>query len=383
MNKNNNVFSLDVETTISNTGDPFDIRNLFVVGGYGTHNSCYFFYKKDASEISKLLRDASLVILFNGKFDLHWLRRIGVDVPIRLPVWDCQLAEFILANQRSPYPSLEGSCTLRGLGHKIDVIKEKYWNNDIDTDQIPPEELNEYLAQDVSLTYKLYLAQLEEFKKPEHQSKINVFKLGCYDMLALEEMEWNGYKFNVESALAKADAIETECRRIDATLCGMFPDTTINFGSNDHISSLLYGGSITNTIKLPVGTYKTGKRVGEIKYQNHDQVFEFPRLVEPLKGSALAKEGYFSTNEDTLTSLKSSGKAKKLIDLLLERRGLEKLRGTYYQGIPKLIRGHQWQQQLVHGNLNQCVTNTGRLSATKPNQQNMPPDCKRLCITRY
>lgn len=377
------IFALDTEVTTINTGDPFDIRNSFVVGGYGSDGTCHFFTEKDAPEISKLLRDASLVILFNGKFDLHWLRRIGVDVPIRLPIWDCQLAEFVLANQRMPYPSLDDSCIRRGLGSKIDVIKEKYWNNGIDTNDIPREELDAYLAQDVSLTYKLYQAQLAEFQKPEHQSKINVFKLGCYDLLVLEEMEWNGYKFDVQAALEKANAIEAECTRIDAELFNMFPDVTINFGSNDHVSAILYGGSITNTIKLPIGTYKSGKKVGEIRYQNHDQVFEFPRLVEPLKGSALAKEGYFSTNEDTLNSLNAKGQAKKIISLLLERRGLEKLRGTYYEGVPKLINEHHWQQQLVHGNLNQCVAKSGRLSATKPNQQNMPSDCKKLCVSRY
>ena len=112
-------------------------------------------------------------------------------------------------------------------------------------------------------------------------------------------------------------------------------------------------------------------------------IFVLPRLIEPLKGSELAKEGYFSTDESTLKNLKPDKKVKRIIELLLERRGIEKLRGTYYDGIPKLIKESNWLDNIVHGNLNQCVARTRRLSATAPNQQNMPPDCKRLCITRY
>ena len=106
-------------------------------------------------------------------------------------------------------------------------------------------------------------------------------------------------------------------------------------------------------------------------------------MIEPLKGSELAKEGYYSTNEDVLRSLKANAKGKKIIDALLERRGLEKLRGTYYDGIPNLLAEHDWQDSIVHGAFNQCVTITGRLSGTKPNQQNLPGDCKRFCISRY
>ena len=377
------IIALDTETTTTNKGDPFDIRNRFVVGGYGTSTSCNLFTADNTKNLSTTLETTKLLILFNGKFDLHWLRRIGITIPIRLPIWDCQLAEFILANQRKPYPALEEACSRYGIGHKIDVIKNEYWDKGIDTDQIPSEILHDYLTQDVSLTYQLYLKQKELFNLPEHHSKRKVFILGCFDLLALEEMEWNGYKFDVEAALSKAATLAKECNEIDTELAMFYPDIPINYSSPDNISAVLYGGVVRETIKLPMGTYKTGKRAGEIKYQNVEQQYTLPRLVEPLKGSELAKEGFYSTNEDVLNSLPTKGTAKKLIALLLKRRGLEKLRATYYEGVPKLIREHCWQQQLVHGNLNQCVTNTGRLSATKPNQQNMSGEVKKLCVSRY
>jgi len=377
------IFAIDVETQINNKGNPFDETNHLVLGAYGTDTNYSTFVPDSTEGLQISMESAKLVVLFNAKFDLHWCRRIGIKFNIRLPIWDCQLAEFILSNQQWKYPSLEEACAKRGLGHKIDVIKEEYWNKGIDTDKIPFDILNTYLRQDINLTYLLYLAQVEEFKKPEHQAKYKIFRLQCYDLMVLQEMEYNGYKFNVDQAKKEVAKLEEATTRIVSTLNGMFPDVPLNYSSNDHISCMLYGGDLIHEYRVPVGVYKTGGKIGETRYKIMEQRYKLPRLIEPLKGSELAKEGYYSTNEDVLKNLNATGQAKKLIDLLLERRGIEKLRGTYYDGIPNLIKSMNWKNEIVHGQLNQCVTSTGRLSATKPNQQNMPGNCKRLCVSRY
>ena len=378
-----NIFALDVETTISSKGNAFDENNFLVLGGYGTDTIYFRFLRENVERIQECISQAKLVILFNAKFDLHWCRRIGIAFNVRLPIWDCQLAEFILSNQQWKYPSLEEACSKRGLGHKIDVIKEEYWNKGIDTDKIPFDTLDTYLRQDINLTYLLYLEQKKEFNKPENQRKYKIFRLQCYDLMVLQEMEYNGYKFNVKQAKEEVDKLEKENTRIITELNSMFPDVPLNYSSNDHISCMLYGGELIHEYRVPVGVYKTGGKIGETRYKVMEQRYTLPRLIEPLKGSELAKEGYYSSNEDVLKNLNAKGKAKKIIDLLLERRGIEKLRGTYYDGIPNLINEMHWKDDIVHGQLNQCVTSTGRLSATKPNQQNMPGNCKRLCISRY
>ena len=377
------ALALDCETTTFNKGDPFDERNLFVLGGYGDALSFSKFLPNDISGLESALHEKTLVILFNGKFDLHWCNNIGIHFNVRQPIWDCQLAEFILSNQRWKYPSLDEACEKRGIGKKIDTIKLKYWNNNIDTDMIPPAELEEYLQQDVSLTYKLYLAQLAEFKKPEHASKYKLFRLGCYDLLVLQEMEYNGYLFDKENAIAEATRLEGICADLDNNLLSFFPDIPVNVGSPSHISTILYGGTIKDTVRIPIGEYKTGAKVGHTRYKLLEQEYKLPRLITPLKGTELAKEGFYSTDEDTMKNLKPTGKVKKIIDLLLERRGLEKLRSTYYNGIPDLIEKHHWKDNFVHGSLNQCVAITSRLTGTKPNQQNMPKGCKQFCISRY
>ena len=174
------IITLDIECTTSNKGDPFDTRNSLVLGGYtnGT-NYTYFDSSIDLSNVTRLL-------LFNAKFDLHWLRNIGCQLPKDLQIWDCQLAEYILSNQQWKYPSLDEACEKRGLGNKIDVVKTEYWDKGIDTKDIPTEVLTEYLQQDLALTYKLYEAQLAAFKTEEHRGKYRLFRLHCQDLLVLE-----------------------------------------------------------------------------------------------------------------------------------------------------------------------------------------------------
>jgi len=378
-----NIFSLDVETTTFQKGDPFASCNSMVLGAIGTDKLYTPFNTSATRGVQRSLDGAQLVVLFNAKFDLHWCRRVGLHFGVRLPIWDCQLAEFILSNQQWKYPSLDEACERRGLPRKLDIVKTEYWEKGIDTPNIPHEILDEYLHQDISCTYQLYLAQLAAFKTPEHAGKYKLFRLCCYDLMVLQEMEYNGFLFACEEAKAESVRLEKESTKFDAIIYREFPDIPINLGSPNHISCMLYGGEITATSKVPIGVFKTGARAGQPKFQNVDLIYKLERLVEPLKGSALAKEGYYGTSEDILKSLKGSGKVNRIISALLDRRGIEKLRGTYYDGIPKLIEEHSWPNSTVHGQFNQCVAVTGRLSSTKPNQQNLPGGCKKFCRSRY
>jgi DNA polymerase I-like protein with 3'-5' exonuclease and polymerase domains len=109
----------------------------------------------------------------------------------------------------------------------------------------------------------------------------------------------------------------------------------------------------------------------------------FPRLVTPIKGSELLKEGFYSTDEPTLRTLVPNAHTKKIITLLLERAKLEKINGTYLKGLPKRREKMHWPPNKLYSTLNQCVAITSRLSSTKPNQQNLAPLAKQFFISRY
>jgi DNA polymerase-1 len=84
-----------------------------------------------------------------------------------------------------------------------------------------------------------------------------------------------------------------------------------------------------------------------------------------LPGTQKTKTG-FSTNESVLTAL-----AEEHIfpSLILEYRQLSKLKSTYIDALPKLVDPETGR---LHARFNQTGTETGRLSSSQPNLQNIP-----------
>lgn len=156
-----NILTLDVETTISNKGNPFDLTNKLVCVGLKWKDQMYIEYDHFGT-IQHYIDNADLIVGFNIKFDLHWLRRIGVDIS-KVKVWDCQIGEFLLENQTNPYPSLDKAAEKYGLPLKLDVVKTEYWEKGIDTDEVPRTILSEYLTQDLILTEQVFLKQCKAF----------------------------------------------------------------------------------------------------------------------------------------------------------------------------------------------------------------------------
>lgn len=239
-----NIAIFDCETTIKNDGSPFTPSNkLCLLGlkdkhGYTSYDIEYSGkpYGQALTEIKKRLEDAHLVVGFNLKFDLHWIKRYVPDLFIR-SVFDCQLAEFLLSHQCKVFPSLNDAGSRLGLGSKHDVVKLEYWDHGIDTPNIPSDVLEPYLRQDVELTEKVFEAQsklLTGFQK-------NLFWLQCQDLLILQEMEQNGLLFDKEQATELGKQAQRQLVEIDAKLRELAQSEHINFNSDDQLSCLLYG----------------------------------------------------------------------------------------------------------------------------------------------
>ena len=384
--------SLDVETTGATNdtyGNPFTDSNRLVSLGHGTSDRAGSVWLLDPQDvpsnsintIQQILAGpgSSLVVGFNLKFDLHWLRRYGC--PVRSPVWDCQLAEFILTDQTNPFPSLEDTVAKYGLGEKYVDIETEYWNQGIDTDQIPYEIVKTRVESDIIITSRLFELQIDELKK--HPNKKKLIWVACQDLLTLQEMEWNGLKYDLQLSVEEGNKIRKEQEQIRSRLTDLVPIPQINWGSGDHLSAVLYGGILAYDDKEDyVFVYKDGRT----KLKTRKKRFEIPmeRRVEPLPRSELAKEGYFSTSEPTLLKLRPADKeTKEIIRLVQQFNKLDKRVGTYYHGLPKLYEEFEWTNSTLHGNLNTCATATGRLSSTKPNQQNMDHEIRRCIVSRY
>lgn len=376
-----NPVVLDVETTTAAKGNPYNTTNKLVTIQLKQGDSPpIILTKENFSDAVDIINTASIIIGFNLKFDLAWIKKVLGVVPEC--VWDCQLAEFIFSRQTWKYPDLETTCQKYEVGHKLDIVKTEFWDKGIDTDQIPFEILAEYGAQDVNVTWEVFKKQLEIFKT-EKQHQFRLFRVHCNDLLVLLEMAANGIVYDEQASLAKSQDLNKAIKLLDEKIYAFTNGVPINLDSRDHISCLLYGGVIKEEVRVPVGVYNSGAKIGQVRNKVIINEYKLPRIVEPLKGSELKKEGYFSTEEDTLLSLKPNASTKKLIKWLLERSKIIKLQSTYLEGLPKTIKDMSWPPNMLHSNLNQCVATTGRLSSTKPNQQNLPKEAKQYCVSRY
>jgi DNA polymerase I-like protein with 3'-5' exonuclease and polymerase domains len=383
---------LDVETTTKNNGNPFTQSNKLCLSGlfdgvdYHIHDIEYSPspYGDHLSSIQDVVNQYGLLIAFNAKFDLHWIRRYGISFK-HARLWDCQLVHFIITGQSSPLPSLNQVCDYYGLDRKLDVVASEYWAKGIDTTGVPIGILNDYLRYDLFLTWQVYQKQ-KEFLKDKPQLK-KLCWWACQDLLITEEMEWNGLKYDLEKSRKMGDEVLEEIKAIELQLCNLVPHPSLNWGSPEHLSIILYGGVLRFDVREPyVRTLKSGKLSHKERTVEH--TCDFPRLVEPLKGTKLAKsekKGFdlFGTDEGTLKKLKAKGIAKQIIALMLKRRELSKLVGTYFHGLPNLYEEMEWQNGILHGQLNHCRAQTGRLASNNPNQQNLDKKVRKCITTRF
>lgn len=311
---------------------------------------------------------------FNFKFDYHWLRKSNYTL-VRKRIWDCQSAHYILSCQRDIFPDLASVCDYYDIAGKLDIVKRDYWDHGITTRDIPWEILKPYLIQDLEATYNVFQRQWKE-ATPAQRALI---LLDGDDLHMLQEMEWNGLIYDETLCQQRAQETAAEIERIKSELAAIYPEVPINFNSGDHVSAFLYGGTITETRKVPDGFFKTGLKAGQIKYKNLEVQHTLPALYKPIRGSELKKAGYYATNEPTLRKLTGP---KKIVQLLLELARLDKINGTYYLGIPEVNKEMNWAPGVLHSNFNTTQTKTGRLSSNKPNQQNLSGDILDIFITR-
>jgi DNA polymerase-1 len=118
--------------------------------------------------------------------------------------------------------------------------------------------------------------------------------------------------------------------------------------------------------KLEENTYEAAGRkfnLGSPKQLSEILLEKIPEQFQ--KKSRKTKTGY-STDAAVLDKLQGD---HPIVDDLLEHRTLSKLKSTYVDALPQLVRADTGR---VHTDFNQAATGTGRLSSSNPNLQNIP-----------
>jgi len=392
---------LDVETSIKNVGEdaigtqkasPFHPDNKIVaLGMYPLFHELkdpVIMWYPDLKGITGVPNE--LLIGHNIKFDLLHMyhsesfRTCAKDIHI----WDTQLAEYLLTGHQSKWSSLNDLAMKYGGTIKDERIKE-YWDNGIDTEDIPKEELGEYLKEDLKNTAIVFYAQLEQADK---LGMLNLIHNQMEALMATTEMEWNGIYFNKAEATEVEDDLRHQIN-LTALVCNHYIssafDAALTFNSfklltfdqiydgnpvasSDILSLVLFGGTFKYKVSKGTGEkYKTGSRKGQEKTRYYTESVDLPGIFVPQSDWKAKKAGRFLTNDEVLQKLLSYVSGPAIGDFLknvLKWRELNKDLNTYYSKYLDLV----WPtDNCIHAQLNHTATATGRLSSSNPNIQNL------------
>lgn len=378
------ILTFDFETTTHNKGHPFDARNFAVsyatletVGGESNSNFRYYLDPDFSSFLCDRVADATVLVGFNLKFDLHWLRNLSSKCNLsRVKIWDCQLAEFIYSGQEARYASLNETCEKYGLPTKINLV-EDHWNRGIDTRDIPVPILEEYNRWDVQLTKMLF--DVQQGLLSERQKRL--VWLEGEDLKALQAAEYAGIRFDTEKATQRLAKYKSDVEAIDNRLSEYLPDGIpkmgFNYNSGDHLSALLYGGTIVFSYATETpAVYKSGEKKGQnyIQRKWHKISVDFPQRFKPLEGTEVKKTKdnptasvrFYQVDAPTLSQLKTRDKDSRQILTLLQERAAATKVAEMIESVLNLMEKKNWDKGYIHGQFNQNVVITGRLSSSAP-----------------
>ena len=260
--------------------------------------------------------------LQNAKFDRLVLHCQGVQLVG--VVFDTMLASYVL--------NPDSSHNLSDLAQKYLGIRAKSY-----TDLVPKgktigdldiEAVADYCGMDVYTTFGLVTKLREQLEKIPALHKL-LLQVEQPLEPVLAEMEYQGIRVDIAYLKELSQKLEKDLAALEQQAYNSAGEK-FNLGSPKQLSELL-----------------------------------FEKLGLDRRKSRKIKTGY-STDAATLEKLSGD---HPVVDAILEHRTLSKLKSTYVDALPVLVRP---DTQRVHTDFNQTATSTGRLSSSNPNLQNIP-----------
>ncbi len=260
----------------------------------------------------------------NFKYDLTIFARNGIDV--QGVAFDTMLESYVLnSTGRHNMDDL----AKRYLGHQTISFEEiaGKGKNQLTFNQIQLEQAAEYAAEDADVTMKLQQVLWEKLSKEPTLEKL--FKEMELPLLGvLSRMERRGVLIDSDALFLQSNEIANRLSELEEQAY-VLAGQPFNLASTKQLQEILF-----DKLGLPI-------------------------IQKTPKGAP-------STNEEVLEELAFSHELPKV---LVEHRGLSKLKSTYTDKLPQMVNP---QTGRVHTSYHQAVTATGRLSSSDPNLQNIP-----------
>ncbi len=265
----------------------------------------------------------------NAKFHIVLLARHGV--PVNGLSFDTMIAAFLLeSGQRTlalrdlawdkvkeELPSVQ---SLLGIGRKAITMAE-----------MSIADCGSYACQEALLVERIVPILAEELEKAEQTALFRDVEMPLVPVLA--EMEMAGIAVDLPYLAELGTELEARIGNLEAEIYGHVGHE-FNINSTQLLSDVLFG--------------------------------ELHLEVNKRKRRSKTKTGHISTGSDVLEELRGT---HPIIELILEHRQLQKLKGTYVDALQTLVNPTTGR---VHTSFNQTGAATGRLSSSDPNLQNIP-----------
>jgi DNA polymerase-1 len=262
-------------------------------------------------------------VLQNAKFDRLVLRCQGIGLVG--VVFDTMLASYVLNPENSHNLS---ELALKYLGKTTKSYKDLPIPKGKTIADLDIQTVADYCGMDVYVTFSILAKLREELEKVPALHKL-LLEVEQPLEPVLAEMEYQGIRIDIAYLKQLSQQLEKDLEAIEQKAYEAAGDK-FSLGSPKQLSELL-----------------------------------FEKLKLDRKKSRKIKTGY-STDAATLEKLSGD---HPVVDGILEHRTLSKLKSTYVDALPALVRP---DTQRVHTDFNQTATSTGRLSSSNPNLQNIP-----------
>lgn len=259
------------------------------------------------------------------KYDANVLANHGIT--LRGIAHDTMLESYVLDAVGSRHDM--GSLALKYLGQRVISFEEVAGKGakQVTFDHVPIEQAAEYAAEDADVTLRLHETLQPKLEaEPKLREVYEGLELPLVPVLS--KIERNGAYVCVERLRKQSTEIATRLAELETEACELA-------GQPFNLAS--------------------PKQLGEILFEK----LELPVIKKTPKGAP-------STAEEVLVELAND---YELPAVLIEHRGLAKLKSTYTDKLPEMVDPKTGR---VHTSYHQAVTATGRLSSSDPNLQNIP-----------